>query len=82
MFANKINIYHLGPEVTTHSTHDACLMTHLESEGDLTASELPAINKCRMSRGILFISNISNHQGNNIQQLETYRSPIFNLIHD
>ena len=82
MFTNQINISHLEPEVETQHTHYACLMTHLSSEGDFTTSELRAINRCRMSKGILFISDISNHQGTHLQQSETDKSTNFNLIHN
>ena len=57
-------------------------MTKLESEGDFTTSELRAINLCRMSKGIFFISNICNHQRTHIQQPEIDQSNNLNLIHD
>ena len=71
MSSNQINISHLGPEVSIQRTHNACLIKQLAPEGDFTTSELQAINWCHMSKGILFISYISNHQGNHIQQSVT-----------
>ena len=55
MSANQINISHLAPEVSTHRTHDACLMKNLASEGDFTTSELWSINWFGMSKGVFFI---------------------------
>ena len=82
MSANQINISHLAQELLTHLTHDAYLITQLASEGDSTTSELQAINRCCMSKGILFISNISNHQGTHLQQSATDKSTNFNMVHD
>ena len=82
MSANQINISHLAQELLTHLTHDAYLITQLASEGDSTTSELQAINRCCMSKGILFISNISNHQGTHLKQSATDKSNNFNLIYD
>ena len=80
MSTHWINIFHLGSEVSTQHMHDACLTTHLAIEGDFTTSELRSINWCCMSKGILFISNISNHQGTHLQQSATYSVKNFNLI--
>ena len=82
MSTNQINIYHLGPEVATQCTHDDCLIKHLASEGDFTTSELLAINWCRMSKDIFFISSIIHHQGTNLQQSATDKNTNFNMIHN
>ena len=82
MSANQINISHIGQEVSTQRTHDACLITHLSPEGEFTTSELRDINWCRMFKGILFISNITNNLGTHIQQSATDKVTNFNLIHD
>ena len=71
MSTKNINISHLGIEVPTQRTQDACLVSHLVLEGNFTTSKLRAINWCHMSKGIFFISDISNHQGTHIQQPET-----------
>ena len=39
-------------------------------------------NRRHMYKGILFISNISNHQGTHIKKPETDTIKNFNLIHD
>ena len=82
MFTNQIKISHLGPEVATQCRHDACLMTHLASKGDLVTSEIRAINRCGMSKGVFFISDISSHQGAHLQQSATDKNTNFNLIND
>ena len=71
MSVNQINVSQLGPEVSTQLTYDACLMTHFLSEDDFTTSELQTINRCRMSMGIFFIIDISNHQTTHLQQSAT-----------
>ena len=81
MSTNQINISHLGAEVSTQRMHDASLLTHLWLEGDFTTSELWAINRCRISKGVFFIFDISNHQGTHIQQSATNTVTNFNLIH-
>ena len=78
MSANKIKIYHLGTEVATQHTHDP----HLASEGDFTTSELLAINWCCICKDIFFIRDISNHQGNHLQQSATDKYTHLNLNHD
>ena len=78
MSTNQIKIYHLVTEVSTKRMHDACLMTHLALKGDFATSELRAINWCCMSNSILFISDISNHQGNILSGTVAN----FNLIHE
>ena len=82
MSTNQIKIHHLGTEVSTQCTHDTCLMTHLSLEVDFTTSELRAINWCHMYMGIFFISDITNHQGNHLQQSATDNVTSFNVIHD
>ena len=79
---NQINISHIGPEVATQRTHGALLMTNLASEGNFITSKLWAINWCRVSKGIFFVSDISHHQGNHLQQQSTYKPNNFNMIHD
>ena len=44
MPANHIDISHLGKEVLTERTHDACLISHLALEGDFVTSELRSVN--------------------------------------
>ena len=61
--------------------HGSCIMKHLAPEGDFTTSEPQAINWCRMSKGIFFIINISNHQDTHLQQSETDKVTNFNMIH-
>ena len=82
MSADKIKISHLETEVAIQRTLDACLITHLAPEGDFTTLELWAVNRCRMSKGILFMSDISNHQVTHLQQSPIDKSTNFNLIHD
>ena len=82
MFTNQINISHLVPEVETQHTHDACLMIHLALERKLTTSELRTINWCRMSKGVFFISDKCNHQGNHLQKSTTDKNTNLNLIYD
>ena len=62
--------------------HNACLISHLALKGDFSTSELLAINRCHISKGVLFISNICNHQGNHLQKLATDTFTTFDLIHD
>ena len=82
MSKNHVNISNLGTEVSTQLTHDYCLMSHLALEGEFTVSELRAINRCRMSKGIFFISNIRNHQGTQLQKSATDNVTSLNLIQD
>ena len=82
MSKNHFNISNLGTEVSTQLTHDYCLMSHLALEGEFTISELRAINRCRMSKGIFFISNIRNHQGTQLQKSATDNVTSLNLIQD
>ena len=42
MSAEHIYIYHLGEDVSTQRTHDACLMSYLVLNEDFTISELRA----------------------------------------
>ena len=58
-----MHIYHLGIDVYTLHTYDACLMAHFALDVKFTTSDLCAINLCRVSKGISFISDICNHQG-------------------
>ena len=79
---NHISIYQLITEVSTQRTDDACIMSHLALQGNFTTSELPAINRCGMSKGIFFISNIRNHQVTHLKQSEIDTVTGFNMIHD
>ena len=45
MSANNIHISHLGTYVLTKRTYEACLTTHLTTDGDFGTSELGAINR-------------------------------------
>ena len=76
--------YHLSPRkyLSTQRMHDTCLMSHLVLEADFTTSELRAINWCRISNGITFISDICNIQCNHLQQSETDTFKNFNMIHN
>ena len=82
MSTNQINIFQLGPEVSTQRMHNARPMTHLVIEGNFITSELQAINWCHMYKGILFLRNITNHQGTHLQQSATDNVTNFNLIHE
>ena len=81
MSTNQTDISHLVLEVSTKHTHGACLMTRLSSEVDFSTSEIRAINWCYISKGIFFISDISNNQGTHIQKSVTDNVTKFNLIH-
>ena len=82
MSANHIHISQLGTDVSTKRTYHACIMTHLAQNGDLATSELRDINLCRMSKGILFLSNIYNHQGTRLYKSAVNTDRTCNLIHD
>ena len=82
MSANHINMSPLGKEVSIQRMYDTCLMSHLALEGDFTTSELRDIHFCHMFKGIYFMRDICNYQGNNLQQSVTDTFTTFNLIHD
>ena len=79
---NYIHISRLGTYVPKHRTYNAYLMTHLALNGDFATSYLCAINFCRMSKGVLFIRDICNHQGTHIYKSAGVNDTTFNLIHD
>ena len=68
--------------VSEQRAHDNFLISHLALEGDFTTSELQAINWCCMTKGIFSISNISNHQGTNINKSVIDNFTNFNMIYD
>ena len=80
MSTNQINIFQLGPEVSTQRMHNARPMTHLAIEGNFITSELQAINWCHVSKGILFLRNITNHQVTHLQKSATDIVTNFNMI--
>ena len=82
MSSNHIHISHLGKYVLTHRMYDAYLMTQLALNGYFTTSEIHDINCCLMSKGILFISNMCNHQGTHIHKSAANADTTFNMIHD
>ena len=79
---NHIHIYHLVTDVPTQHAYDTCLMLHLSLNGNFTTSELRAINRCSMSKGVFFISIICNHQGTCILKLAVDNYTTFSLLHD
>ena len=76
-----MHIYHLRTDVSTHHTYYNCLMKHFSINGNFATSYLCAINWWRMSKGILFISDICNPQGTHIQKSVAGTDTTFNLIH-
>ena len=57
-------------------------MSHLALKGNFNTSKLWAINWCRMSKGIFFISDIYNRHGTHLQKSATDTDTTFNIIHD
>ena len=77
-----INIYYLVTDVSAQLTYDVCLMIHLALNGEFTTSELPAINRCCLSKVILFLSKICNHQGNHRLKSAVDNDTSFSLLYD
>ena len=59
---NNILAYHLDTDVSTQRTYYACLIAHININVYFTNSELCAINRCCMSKGMLFMIDVCNHQ--------------------
>ena len=82
MYANHVLISHLGTDVSSHLTYDACITTHLAINGEFTTSYVCAISQCRMSKVIFLIRDICNHQGTHLLKSAVDNDTPFSLIHD
>ena len=81
MSANHVHISNPVTDLSTQCTYDVCLMTHLSINGNFTTTDIRAINQCHMYKGIFFISNICNHQGNHLRKSTSDNETPLILLH-
>ena len=73
-------VSHLGTYVFIQRAYYYRLTTHLSINVNFTASDIRAKNRCCKSKGILFISNICNHQCTHILKWAADIDTPFNQI--
>ena len=82
MSANNIYISHLGTYVSTQHNYDACLMTQLSLNGNITTLDILAINRGRMYKEIFFLSGIFNNQGTQLIKPAVDNYTPLSMLHD